>query len=145
MNNKTVDLALLVLRLALGITMVMHGAQKVGLIGDGSIQSTVDGMAKGGIPAVLAYCSIAAELLGGIALIVGFLGRLAALAVLINMCVAIFKVHFAHGFFLGKDGMPNGYEFTFVLATMALALLLTGMGSLSVDARLSGRGRTEGA
>lgn len=141
MNNKTFDLALLVLRMVLGITMALHGAQKVGLLGDGSIQQTVEAMGKGGIPAVLAYCAIAAEFLGGIGLILGFLGRIAALGILITMSVAVFKVHLSSGFF-AQDG---GYEFPFVLAGIALALLLTGMGRLSLDAKMSGRGRSEGA
>ncbi len=139
MNNRTYDLAILVLRLVLGVTMAMHGAQKVGAFGDMTFQQTVDNMGKGGIPPVLAYCAIAAELFGGIGIIVGFLGRIAALGILITMCVAVFKVHFSNGFFAGN----GGFEFPFVLAGIALALLTTGMGSISIDAKLTKRKRAE--
>ena len=81
-----------------------------------------------GIPGWLAYVSIAAEFLGGLLLIAGFLTRIAAAFILIDMLVALFKVHLHNG--LTGQG---GYQMVLALATMAFALILFGGGAISVD------------
>ncbi len=68
------------------------------------------------------------EFFGGIALILGVATRLAALAIAIDMAVAILAVHFKNGFF-----MPTGYEYAFTLLGANICLILTGAGSFSVD------------
>lgn len=131
MESKTlVGVALLVLRIVLGVIMTAHGMQKVGIIGDGGIQQTLNGFAGMGIPTWAGYCAIAAELLGGIGIIVGLLGRLAAMGIAATMVVAIWVVHLPHGLFAAN----NGFEFPLALAGMAIALILTGMGPYSIDA-----------
>lgn len=121
--------ALLVLRVILGVIMSAHGMQKVGIIGDSGIQQTVDHFAKMNIPAWATYCAIAAELLGGIGIIVGLLGRFAAMAITATMLVAIWVVHLPKGLFA-----PEGFELPLALAGMAITLILTGMGPYSIDA-----------
>jgi putative oxidoreductase len=131
MESKTlVGVALLVIRIVLGVIMTAHGMQKVGLIGDGGIQQTLDGFATMNIPAWAGYCAMAAEFLGGIGVLVGFLGRFAAMGIAATMVVAIWVVHLPHGLF-AADG---GFELPLALLGMALALILTGMGPYSVDA-----------
>jgi len=69
------------------------------------------------------------EFVGGICIILGFLTRFWAAGLVIDMAVAVIKVHLPNGFFWGK----MGFEFPLTLGVMALILLLTGPGSLSVD------------
>lgn len=75
--------AALVLRLALGVMIFPHGAQKVlGWFGGRGPEGTLGYMhGKLGIPVALAVLAMAAELLGGIGLVVGLLGRVAAFGV----------------------------------------------------------------
>ena len=135
MKNKTsIDLALLILIIVLGGIMLAHGLQKVGIVPGGapSLQATIDGFAGMGIPPWMGYLSVTAELAGGFAIMIGFLGRLAAFGVAVNMSTAIYKVHASEGFFA-----PAGFEFPAALLAMAAALLLAGMGDYSIDARIA--------
>ncbi len=70
------------------------------------------------------------ELLGGVAVALGILTRVAALGLLIIMCGAIFTYSGQHGFSAVEHG---GYEYNFVLILMCAALLLTGPGTFSLD------------
>jgi putative oxidoreductase len=131
--DRLQPLGLLVLRLALGAIMIAHGFPKA----FGGVQHHVEFVRGMGMPGWLAYLSIAAELGGGILLIVGFLTRCAAIAILINMLVAIFGVHFKHGF-VGE----GNYQFPLALAAMAFSLIFFGAGPIAVDGlRGGGRGR----
>jgi putative oxidoreductase len=134
-TKTTTDLGLLILRLGLGGIMLAHGLQKVGVVpgGQESLQATVEWMASMGIPQWMAYLSVLAELGGGAALIIGFLGKLAAVGIAVNMSTAIYKVHLTKGFF-NADG---GIEFPLALFVMAAALLVLGMGALSLDGRIA--------
>ena len=87
--NRLQPLGLLVLRLALGTVMIAHGYQKV----FGGMPQFMGMLSHMGIPPWMGYLTAAAEFGGGILLVVGFLTRLAALAIVIDMLVAIFKVH----------------------------------------------------
>ncbi|MHB8875218.1 MAG: DoxX family protein [Myxococcaceae bacterium] len=127
------DLGLAVLRIVVGITFLAHGWQKVFVLGFGGV---IDGFTKGGVPlpGVTGPLVSLTELLGGIALILGLLTRLAALGVGIVMLGAIVIVHAKAGFFL-----PRGMEFTLVLWAAAFALSLNGAGALSLDHAISRR------
>ena len=129
--NKLQPLALLVLRVVLGVIMTAHGWQKIHG-GTGRFVHMVSGM---GMPGWTAYLSIAAEFVGGLLLIGGFATRIASLFVLIDIIVAIFKVHLHRGFF----NQNGGYEFPLMVAAVAFALIFLGAGELSIDALL-GRG-----
>ncbi len=104
--------------------MIAHGFPKA----FGGAHHHVEIVRGLGLPGWLAYLSIAAELGGGIFLIVGFLTRLTAFAVLIDMLVAIFGVHLKNGF-LGQ----GNYQFPLSLAAIALALIFFGSGPIAVD------------
>lgn len=135
------DEALLVLRLALGVIFLMHGSQKVlGLFGGEGLAATVQNFqAHLGIPPVFGYIASFTEFLGGIALILGLLTRVAALGIAILMTVATAKVHLASGFFLNwscEAAKGHGFEYSLALFAMALALVLTGGGAWSVDQKL---------
>ncbi|MGH7307748.1 MAG: DoxX family protein [Candidatus Rokuibacteriota bacterium] len=128
----------LVVRLALGVIFFAHGAQKVlGWFGGNGLRATVAAFGKGlGIPPAAAVIAAFVEFLGGLALIVGFLARPAALGLIVVMLVAVSKVHIQHGFFLNWNltpGKGHGWEFNFALIAMALGIVIGGAGILSVD------------
>ena len=129
------DLGLLVLRLVVGLTMSAHGAQKAfgWWKGSGWAGWQAD-MVRMGFrpPGLWGAVAIAAELVGGLLLAVGFLTPLAAMALLGQSIVIIIKAHWSRGFW-GRDG---GYEFPLSLAAGVVAIVGTGAGALSVDALL---------
>jgi putative oxidoreductase len=117
--NRMQPFALLVLRIALGAIMVAHGYQKV----FGGFHHHMDLVGSLGLPSKLAYLSAGTEFFGGISIGLGLLPRFFSLAFLIEMGVAIWKVHF-------KSGLtgPNGFELPLALSAIALALLCFGGG-----------------
>jgi len=133
--DRLQPLALLVLRVVLGVIMIGHGYPKV----FGGLAHHVETVSKLGLPGWLAYFSAAAEFLGGIMVILGLFTRCAALAILIDMAVAIWKVHWKNGL-LGN----GGYQFPLSLAAIAFALMFLGAGAISIDGvlrRKSGSGK----
>ncbi len=126
--------ALFVLRLVLGVIMIAHGSGKV----FGGLSHHVQMVSGLGLPGWLAYFSAAAEFFGGILVIAGFLTRFAALAILVDMAVAIWKVHWKNG--LMGD---HGYQFPLAVAAIAFALIFFGAGPISFDS-LRGGGRLSG-
>jgi putative oxidoreductase len=128
--DRLQPLALLVLRIVIGVIMVAHGYPKV--TGISHTMQMVSGL---GLPGWTAYLSAAAEFFGGILLLLGLFTRCASFAVLIDMAVAIWKVHWKHG--LRGDG---GYEFPLALAAIAFALIFLGAGSISLDSIRRGGG-----
>ena len=69
------------------------------------------------------------EFFGGLCIFFGLLTRFWAAGLVIDMTVAVLKVHLPNGFFWGKAGL----EFPLTLGVMALMLVLTGPGFLSLD------------
>jgi putative oxidoreductase len=138
--RTTNDPTLTVLRLVVGIVFFAHGAQKaLGWFGGPGFSQTMTAFQQSGIPAVFAFLAICAEFLGGLGLIFGFLGRVAAFGIMCNMVVAIAKVHFPHGFFMNWMGNQagEGFEFHLLALASALVVLVKGSGALSVDQLLS--------
>jgi len=130
-------------RIALGIVMFPHGAQKVlGWFGGYGFHGTM-GFFTGQlhIPALFAFLAIAAEFAGSIGLITGFLSRVAALGIAVEMMVAIIMVHGANGFFMNWYGNQKGEGFEYHLLTLGLAVgvILAGAGKWSIDSVLSRR------
>ena len=127
----------LVVRLGLGIVFFAHGAQKTfGWFGGRGLSATVAGFRQMNIPPAAATLAALVECLGGLALIVGFLARPAALGLIVVMLVAIVKVHARHGFFINfaqTPGKGHGFEFNLALIVMALSILIGGAGALSID------------
>jgi putative oxidoreductase len=122
--DRLQPLALFVMRLALGAVMVGHGYQKV----FGGLHHHVQFVASLGLPAWTAYLSAFAEFLGGLLILLGLFTRIAALAICIDLSVAIAKVHFHNGL-MGN----GGYEFPLALAALAFALIFFGGGPIAFD------------
>lgn len=136
------DPLLLIFRVLLGVIMFAHGAQKVfGWFGGRGLDPTFAFFAGFGIPAPLGALAIAVEIIGGPALILGVLGRVAALGFVVNMLVAVLVVHGRNGFFMnwGNNLPGEGIEFHLIAIALGLALVVRGSGPLSIDGRLARR------
>src|SRR6202166_185764 len=135
------DAAIAILRLVLGVIFFAHGAQKMlGWFGGYGFSGTM-GFFTGvmHIPAPLAFLAIAAEFFGGLGLILGFLTRIAAFGIAVNMLVAIATVHGAFGFFMNWSGTQKGEGFEYHLLVLAMTafLMIRGAGAFSVDHALT--------
>ena len=113
--------------MALGAIMIAHGSQKL----FGGMSRFMGFLSSMGIPGWMGYLTVAAEFGGGILLVVGLLTRLAALSVVIDMAVAINKVHWKNG--LTSAGGKVGYEFPLACGIIAFALIFLGAGPISLD------------
>jgi putative oxidoreductase len=137
------DPVLTIARLALGIMIFAHGAQKMlGWFGGYGFEGTIGWMTSQlGIPALLAALAIAAEFFGGLGLIAGLGSRLAAFGVAATMLVATLMVHAPNGFFMNWFGAQQGEGFEFHLLAIALALvvMIRGAGALSLDGLVAKR------
>ena len=124
----------LILRLAVGAVFVMHGWQKLTVMGVGGVAGFFGSL---GIPfpEVAALVVTLVELVGGLALILGLGTRLAGALLAINMLVALLLVHLPNGFAVEN----GGYEFVLVLLAASIFFALSGPGRLSLDARLLAR------
>jgi len=125
-------LAVLILRLFLGFAFIMHGSQKLlGAFGGSGVSGVAGMLTKIGLePAhILAWVVSITEFVGGVCVFLGFITRFWAAGLVIDMATAVLKVHMPNGFFASK----NGFELPLAFGVMALAILLTGAGSLSVD------------
>lgn len=127
----------LLARLTLGLVMFPHGAQKVlGWFGGYGFSGTMGAFTQQmHIPAPLAFLAIAAEFAGAILLVLGLLGRLAALGITVNMIVAILAVHRANGFFMNWLGQQKGegIEYHLLAIGLGLIVILYGSGKASLD------------
>jgi putative oxidoreductase len=129
--DRMQPLALVILRLVLGVIMIGHGWQKV----NGHLHEFAGHVASLGLPAWLGYVSAITEFGGGILLIAGLFTRCVAFAVLVDMIVAIARVHWKHGF-MGN----GGYEFPLALWAIAFAVIFFGAGAISIDGIRGGGG-----
>ncbi len=149
------ELAPLVLRLALGVAFLLHGAQKLDLLrpdsalpktalSDVSFDATrarIEGMAdkwalEGWVPEAykrpLTWGAAVAELVGGLLVALGAFTRVGALSIASVMGVAVWKVHGPHGFF----AQNSGYEYNALILAVCAYLLLAGPGKLALDSTL---------
>lgn len=134
------DIAPTLARLAAGIVMFPHGAQKVlGWFGGGGFSGTMDALTGMGLPSVVAFLVIIGEFLGSLGLILGALSRLAAGGVAVIMLGAVFMVHSTHGFFMNWYGSQQGegFEYHLLMLGLTLIVLIKGGGAWSVDGKLS--------
>jgi putative oxidoreductase len=135
MTMTTVDLALFVMRIVLGVIFMIHGGQKLfGWMSGPKIAGTVGMMnnLKVAHPVPLAWMAALSEFVGGLLVLLGLFTPLGAVLTISVMVTAIATVH-------AKNGILNtkgGYEFNLSLITLAVAILLMGAGAFSLDSLL---------
>lgn len=132
---------LLVLRLTLALILWPHGAQKVlGWFGGAGWEGTYQAFTeKMGISPFLAKVAMLTEFFAPICMALGVFTRIAALGAIVLMAVAMTK-HVKNGYFANWSGKKagEGIEFHLLYAGCALALLLTGPDTWSIDAWFMG-------
>jgi putative oxidoreductase len=130
-----------VLRLAIGVVIFAHGAQKLfGVWGGGGPSGTAAFFqAQGLSPALLLALLVGLlETAGGLLLAAGAYATPTAGVLTLIQLGAIWKVHLQYGFFLnwtGAPGVGHGYEFNLVLVAGLVSLMLSGPGALAFDRR----------
>jgi putative oxidoreductase len=124
--NSLQPVGALFMRLILGITMAVHGYQKV--VPAGALHHHAHYVVTLGLPYWLGYVSAFTEFLGGAFLIIGLLTRFAAALVAINMLTAFATVGIHQGFGI--------YTNILALATLAIMLLFYGAGALALDRKI---------
>lgn len=126
------NLGLLIIRLAVGLTIATHGLNKI--FGGGKIAGTAGWFASIGMRMPLANAWMAAltEIGAGALLALGLLTPLAAGGLIAVMMVAMITSHIRNGWFIFK---PNGggIEYVLVLALVSLGVAVTGPGEWSLD------------
>jgi putative oxidoreductase len=126
------------LRLTLGIVLLPHGAQHLfGAFGGSGLTATVEWMTSTlGIPAALAVVAVLVEFFGPLLLIAGVAARLVGLSLAIFMAVAG-STHVPNGFFMNWFGTmaagAEGFEYHLLAIAIAVAIVMNGAGSYSVD------------
>ncbi len=136
----------LIARLALGITLFPHGAQKLfGWFGGYGFEGTMGFLTgQAGLPYVIALLVILIESIAALMVIAGFLTRIAAFGIFGMFAIIMFKFHTANGFFMNWTGTQKGegIEYFIMLLCLALILIIAGGGKASVDAAIT-RNRIE--
>ena len=139
--STTDDFTVTMLRLLFGVVFFAHGAQKaLGWFGGFGFSGTMGFFTHQlNVPAPFAVLAIAAEFLGSIGVLVGFLSRIAAFGIACNMVVAVYMIHRHFGFFANWFGTQKGegFEFHILAVAIALTIMIKGAGALSIDRALS--------
>lgn len=127
LDTRGAPWALLLLRVTLGILFIAHGGMKLFVL---TPAVTAQFFGSLGLPGFLAHVTIAGEILGGIALIVGFVPRLTSLALIPFLIGAVVTVHGPAGFFFTN---PNGgWEYLALWIVAQLVLSLSGDGAWAI-------------
>lgn len=133
------SIAPLASRVALALAVFPHGAQKLtGWFGGSGFEQTMEFLtSQMHLHWLTAGAVICIEFFASLLILAGFLTRLAAFAVL-ALFSGISSLHVQHGFFMNWTGAQHGegIEYFVLLGGLALSLIISGGGKLSVDRRL---------
>jgi putative oxidoreductase len=132
-DSRTAPFAALLLRVSLGILFLAHVGLKIFVF---TPAGTAKFFASVGMPAELAYVVIPAEVLAGIALILGVWTRIAAIAATPILLGAIFTVHGAAGFFFTNP--HGGWEYPAFWTVALVVQALLGDGAYALGPSLAG-------
>lgn len=131
-------------RIALGVVVFPHGAQKLlGWFGGYGFEGTM-GFLTGsvGLPWLIALLVILIEFVGAIFLMVGLATRISALAIIANFIGVVISTHWHSGFFMNWSAQANqgeGLEYFILLFGLAMVSLIAGGGRASIDTFISKR------
>lgn len=132
-DPRTTPYAALLLRLALGTMFVAHALLKVFVF---TLPGTVQFFESLGLPAALAYATVAAELVGGALLILGIGTRWVAVA-LIPFLLGATWVHLGNGWLFSAP--KGGWEYPVFLTVAAAVQALLGDGAFALGNRFANR------
>jgi putative oxidoreductase len=127
-DTRTAPYAALLLRFSLGGLFLAHAALKFFVF---TPAGTAAFFAKVGMPPALAYVTIAAEVAGGVALVLGLWTRLAAVLLIPILLGAIYTVHGSAGFFF--DNANGGWEYPAFWTVALLTQALLGDGAFALN------------
>ena len=129
-ENNLSQWTLTLLRVVLGIIFTYHGYLK--LFAPGGFVGTVGFFTAIGVPLAKYSALLVAvvEFFGGLALLLGLLARLASFLLIIEMLVALFKVHLKNGLMISPTAY--GYEFVLVILAALIVVLVNGHGKFSI-------------
>jgi len=136
-DNQTAPYAALILRVSMGVLFIAHGLLKVLVF---TIPGTVAFFESLGLPAIAAYATIAAELIGGVALILGIGTRIVAVG-LIPLMLGATWTHLGNGWVFSAEG--GGWEFPAFWTVMLVVQALLGSGAYAIS--LTGNRSANGA
>jgi putative oxidoreductase len=131
--EKLKPLALLLLRVGLGIILVFHGYPKLFT----HTHEAMQGFDHMGFPTYFVYIAGVIEFFGGCLLILGLFTRIAGFLVAGEMAVALVKVHGL----LSNPAKVDNYQFPLAIAVGALTLAALGAGLISIDQAIYGERR----
>ncbi len=126
-DTRTAPYAAFILRLSLGVLFLAHFGLKFFVF---TPTGTAQFFQSLGLPGALAYLTMAAELVGAIALILGVYTRFVAIALIPILLGAIVTVHWSAGFFFTNAN--GGWEFPAFWIIGLLALALVGDGAFAL-------------
>lgn len=129
-DSRTAPYAALLLRVVLGGLFLAHAGLKLVVF---TPAGTVAFFGSLGLPPVIAYATIVAEIVGGLALILGVMTRWVSLALLPLLLGAVILVHLPNGFFFTAP--KGGWEYPAFWATALLCQALLGDGAFSLRRR----------
>ena len=127
------DIALVILRVVVGLFFVGHGAQKLfGWFGGHGLKGTAGWLGSMGLKPAFFWAIMAglSEFGGGVLFTLGLLNPLGALGIISAMLMALVKVHWSKGLWLSQ----NGIEVPLINITASLVVALAGPGAYSLDA-----------
>lgn len=144
LSTNPENITVLVARLALGIAVFPHGAQKlIGWFDGYGFNGTMGFLTGGaGLPWIVALLVILIEFFGALFLIAGFATRLAAFGVIVNFLGVVLTSHIHNGFFMNWYKQPNqgeGLEYFILLFGLGIVSLIAGGGKWSVGAVLTNK------
>ena len=121
--------ALLLVRLLVGITFMLHGAQKVfGAFGGTGMNAFAQYTKTLGFHEFFGYLAALFEFVGGMLITFGIATEFGALLGLAVMVVAVFWVHLPNGFFVQN----KGYEYALNLLILSIVLIIGGPGRMAL-------------
>jgi len=124
LDIRAAPYAMLLLRIALGAMWISHALLKIMVF---TLPGTAKFFESVGLPGILVYPVVAAELFGGVAVLLGFYGRYASLLLLPILLTAAW-VHFPNGWVFSAAG--GGWEYPAFLAVAGTVHVLAGDGAL---------------
>lgn len=125
--NKNTELGLLILRIAVGALMLLHGIAKLK-----GVSGIVGMLENSGLPGFLAYGVYITEIVAPILILIGYRTRLASIVYIIGVLFAIFLVHSGDIFTLNQHG-GWGIELLGLYLFGAVTLFFTGGGEIALS------------